>query len=185
MTLGEASGYGALAAAVTVVIAGVTLALFFGGAGAFWGPVNDVFVAITVLLLIPAIVAVTQLAPDDTRPWFTAVSVAAIGGAVVMAAGQLLLVAGVIGLNASFVTGGVGVLPFLVWMGALAWLVLARQAMDPAVGYLIVAVLASAAALTVSAAILPMPITTVTSVALLALLVAWMVVLSGELRTLG
>ena len=49
-----AAGASAVVALIALVISGITLALFFGGAGAFWGPVNDMFIVVTVLALILA-----------------------------------------------------------------------------------------------------------------------------------
>jgi hypothetical protein len=183
VNLGDWAGYSAIAAIVALIISGVTIALFFGGAGSFWGPVNDVFTALTAILLILPILAVLRLAPDDIGPWFGVLSVAATLGALLIAVGQLLLVAGVISLDSSFLTGGIGVLPFLLWLVGLAYLVLTRDVMSVVVGYLIGGVLVAAALTTVSALLLPWPVTTAFSVALLALLVAWLGLLAGEVRT--
>ena len=57
-----AAGASAVVSIIALVISGVALALFFGGAGAFWGPVNDMFVVVTVLALILPILAVDRLA---------------------------------------------------------------------------------------------------------------------------
>ena len=37
-------------ALVALVLSGIALALFFGGAGQFWGPVNDGFLVVTAVL---------------------------------------------------------------------------------------------------------------------------------------
>ncbi len=108
------------AAGVTMVASMVAISLFFGGAGALWGPVNDLLVVATVLLLLPAMAALPRLADHAVGRWFTLVSLAAALGVVVIAIGQLALVARLIPLDTSFLTGGLGILPVIVWIGATA-----------------------------------------------------------------
>lgn len=183
MNLTEAASLSLIAAIVTLVISAITIALFFGGAGAFWGPINDVFVAFTTLLLILPILAVLRPASDQVGPWFTTLSVAAIGGAVVIAIGQLSLVARAISLQTSFVVGGIGVVPLLLWLAGLAYLGIIRDVIPAGIGYLAGGVLALAALATVSSMALTVPITTILSVALVGTLAAWMWVLAHNLRS--
>lgn len=182
MTLGELAAASAIAAAVALVLAGVAFALFVGGAGAVWGPINDVLVAITAILLIPAVVVVLRLAPDDLGPWFAVLSAVAIAGLVVIAVGQLALVAGVISLETSFLVGGIGFVPVLAWMISVAWLTLAADMLPSEIGWWLVGALVAIPALALSAAVLPWPITTAVALVLLACLVAWLLTLSGALR---
>src|SRR3990170_8912258 len=123
LTIGliRAAGYSAYAAIATLVVAAVTIGLFFGGAGQLWGPVNDVFVSLTTLLLILPVLAILLLAGDQAGWWFSLLSWLAIAGLLLVAVGQLLLVVGVISLNASFLTGGIGITPFLLWALATIW----------------------------------------------------------------
>ncbi len=174
MTLGDLAAWSTLAAIGALVVSAIALALFFGGAGAYWGPVNDLFVALFLLLLLPAVVAMWRLSPDDIGPWFGLLGVAAMAGIVVAAVGQLLLVAGVIELRTSFVTGGIGVAPVLLWMVGLAVLVFTRDIAGVEVGWTLVAALALAALAAVSAAVLPDAATTVFAVLLVVALVAWL-----------
>lgn len=106
------------AAAVTMAASMVAISLFFAGAGAFWGPVNDLLVVATVLLLLPAMAVLPRLARPVAGRWFGAISLAAAAGVMVIASGQLALVAGLITLDTSFVSGGLGILPVIVWIGA-------------------------------------------------------------------
>jgi hypothetical protein len=182
VTIGEVAGYGALAAIGSLLLSAVAIALFFGGAGDFWGPINDLFVSLTLILLIPVIVAVLRLAPDDIGPWFAVVCVAAIAGALLGAIGQVLLVVGVIDLQASFVTGGIGVAPILLWAAALAYLVFTRDMLSVLVGWTLLAILISAAAVTVTSMAGSWGLTTVLSVVMLAAFIAWLALLSSELR---
>ena len=129
----RAAGVSAGIAAITLLIAGIALALFFGGAGSFWGPVNDVFISVTTIALILPMLAVDRMA-GETVPWLRAVTVIGIVGAVVVAVGQLLLVAGVITLNDSFVTGGVGFLGIVIWMIALVVLAFGLGAIPTVIG---------------------------------------------------
>ena len=48
-TLYRAAGLSAVLALIALVVAAVTIALFFGGAGQVFGPINDVFVAIMLI----------------------------------------------------------------------------------------------------------------------------------------
>ena len=73
----RAAGASAVVALIALVIAGITIALFFGGAGAFWGPVNDMFVVVTVLALILPILAVDRLAAEGGIGWMRVVTIAA------------------------------------------------------------------------------------------------------------
>ena len=88
------------AAVVTMIASMVAISLFFGGAGAFWGPVNDLFVVATVLLLLPAMAVLYRLAGGRAGTWFKILTVAAAAGVLLIAVGQLALVAGLITLDA-------------------------------------------------------------------------------------
>ncbi len=182
MTLGDLAAGSTVAAAAAIMISAAALVLFFGGAGSFWGPVNDVFVACFLLLLLPTVVAVWRLSPDDIGPWFGILSAAAMAGILVAAIGQLLLVAGVISLDASYVTGGVGILPVLAWMVGLAVLVFAREMLGVEVGWSLIATLMLAGLLALSALALPTPATAVLAVLLTAALVAWLATLASAVR---
>lgn len=182
MTLGDIAAYSAQGAIAALVLAGITLALFFGGAGDVWGPVNDIFSALALVLLLPVMLAVLRLAPDDIGPWFAIITYAAIAGVLVGAAGQVILVLGGISLQASFVTGGVGIAPVLAWAIGLAVLVFTRDTLSVAAGWLLVGALVSAVLLTLSWTFLAWPVTAVMGVLMLLLLVGWLGVISGELR---
>ncbi len=114
-TLYRAAGLSAVVSLVALLVAAVAIALFFAGAGQVFGPINDVFVSITMLSLILPILAIDRLAGAEIGPWLRIVSLAAIAGAVLAAAGQLLLVIGIIDLRSSFITGGIGIVPVLIW----------------------------------------------------------------------
>ena len=118
-TFFRAAGLSTVLAVIALVIAAITLGLFFGGAGQWWGPVNDVFTAILMFALILPILATDRIVVPEAGLWFRVVTVAAVAGAVLAGVGQLLLVLGVIDLQTSFITGGLGFLPVLVWIGAL------------------------------------------------------------------
>jgi hypothetical protein len=117
-TLYRTAGASAALALLTLVLSGIALALFFGGAGQFWGPVNDVLISLTAIALLLPMIAVDRLA-GDAVPWLRAVTIAAIAGSLLIAVGQFALVAGIISLEGSYVTGGLGVLPVLAWMVAV------------------------------------------------------------------
>jgi hypothetical protein len=135
--LARAGGIGAVLAIPVLLVSVITLALFFGGAGAVFGPLNDLTVAMDAILLLPAVVALAEHVSDERRQrglptarWFVWLSGLAVAGFVLIAVGQVLLVLVVISLEGSFLTGGVGVLPVLAWLVGIAWLGL--RAADPA-----------------------------------------------------
>jgi hypothetical protein len=177
----RAAGASAVVALIALVISGITIALFFGGAGAFWGPVNDMFIVVTVLALILPILAVDRLAAEAGAGWMRLVTIAAVLGATLIAVGQMALVLGFHSLQGSFVTGGVGFIPIVVWLVALVVLTFGSGALPPAVGWtaLAVLVLIGVEALTAFA---PMGIIQwITSIVLLTAMVAWLWILSSTL----
>jgi len=129
------SSWASWVALVALVIAAVTITLFFAGAGAFWGPLNDVFDVVVLVALVFPVLAIDRLAGPAAQPWLKIVTVAAIAGLILAAAGEALLVIGVIDL---YVTGGVGIIPFLAWLIALAIITLGRGILPPSIGWLAV-----------------------------------------------
>jgi hypothetical protein len=177
----RAAGASAVVALIALVISGIALALFFGGAGAFWGPVNDMFIVVTVLALILPILAVDRLAAEGGVGWMRIVTIATVLGCILIAVGQTALVLGFLSLEGSFVTGGIGFIPILAWLVALVVLAFGSGVLPSAVGWTAAAVLGliGAEALTVLA---PMGfLQWITSIALLTAMVAWLWVLSSAL----
>ena len=183
LTIGliRAAGYSAYAAIATLIVAAVTIVLFFGGAGQFWGPVNDVFVSLTTLLLILPVLAILLLAGDHAGWWFSALSWLAIAGLLLVAVGQLLLVVGVISLNASFLTGGIGITPFLVWALATVWTAWTFGVPSVMVGFLLAGVLVMSALTTAVSLALPGVATGIVSAVLTLAVCAWMAALGSDL----
>jgi hypothetical protein len=155
-------------AMVALILSGIALALFFGGAGEFWGPVNDALIVVTAVALIPVVLAVGQAAGDRGQPWVLIVSIAALAGLVLMALGQTLLIVGRLSLDGSYVTGGIGVIPFIAWIVLVAVLALGLGVLPGRTGWLAVATLVTIGALSVVAAITLGPPTWVAGIALLA-----------------
>lgn len=180
-TLLRAAGSSAIVALIALIVSGVTLALFFGGAGAIWGPLNDVATAVMLVALLLPVVAVDRLATPGSGIWLRIVTVAALAGLTLAAVGQLALVAGVIDLETSFVTGGVGIVPFFAWLLALVVLSLGREILPPSIGWLVVGVIALSVVLTITAGLTSGPILWVASIALLVVLIGWMASLGSML----
>jgi len=176
-----AAGASAVVALIALVISGITLALFFGGAGAFWGPVNDMFIVVTVLALILPMLAVDRLAADAGIGWVRLVTIGAVLGAILIAVGQTALVLGFLSLQGSFVTGGLGFIPIVVWLVALVVLTFASGVLPSPVGgaAVVVLVLIGVEALVGSATY--GPLLWIASIALLAAMVAWLWILSSTL----
>ncbi len=128
-----AAGLSAFLAIPALLAALIFGLLFFLGRGRHFGPLNDVAIAVALLLLILPAIALNDLVGAPT--WFAAITWVAVAGMILAAVGQLLLVVGVIGLNTSFVTGGIGFLPVVVWFAAFAFLSLRDGVPSPAVGW--------------------------------------------------
>jgi hypothetical protein len=179
--LGGLAGPSTWLALVALVLSGIALALFFAGAGAYWGPVNDVLIVVAVLALIPAVQTVDRLAGNHGAPWTRIITIAALAGIVLMATGQSLLVAGRLSLDGSYVTGGIGVIPFLAWIALVAVLSLSSGVLPAAVGWLAVASLAAIGAMAVIATFTMGPLLWVSGIAVVVALGAWLAALASSL----
>lgn len=145
-------------AVITLVLSGIAIALFFGGVAYVFGPINDVLISATLVLLVPTALAVRRLAAGHAGTWLDIVTWLAIAGMVGVAVGQLLLVVGVIDLQTSFVTGGIGFLPVLLWIGAVSYLALRSDAVDRPVGVWGAAFLATSGVAAAGIPVLPQPV---------------------------
>jgi hypothetical protein len=173
-TLMRTAGLSAFVAISFLVVSGIATALFFGGRGEPWGHLSDIAVSVTLMALVLPVIAVEQLARERTGIWLEVVSVAAIAGILLAATGQLLLVLGVIRLETSFVTGGLGVLPVFAWLASVGLLALAMGLLPAQVGWLAMAVIVLAVGLAVVSAVADGPVQWAGSLTLLAVLVGWM-----------
>ena len=179
--LDRTAGYAAAAATLSLLLAGVTIALFFGGAGQQYGPMNDVFTAVTLVLLILPVLAIRALVGDASGPLFDAVSLLAVVGLAVSAVGQMLLVVGVIDLDTSYVTGGVGIGPVLAWAVGLALVSLRGDALPDELGWATFAMLALVALTTVVASVASGPPVALVSTGLFISLELWLAALAWTL----
>ena len=181
------AGPSALLAIPALILSAIFLALFFGGAGAVFGPLNDLFVAATTgLLILPALAFEQLRAATATRTaqgWARIVTGAAVIGLAISTAGQLLLVFGIINLEASFLVGGIGIVPVVVWAGAQTYFGLRLGLPSRAAGNLMLTVLAAAGLITLSAAIRFDLGTTAFTVAFLGAFAAYLAVLAKTLRS--
>lgn len=168
------AGLASWVALVALVLSGVALALFFGGAGAFWGPVNDALIVVTVLALLPTVVAIARLAGERVGPWVTIVTVATIAGLILIAVGQSLLIIGRLSLEGSYVTGGIGVVPVIGWIFLVAVLALGAGVLPASTGWLAVATLVAIVLVSVTAAVTRGPLLWIGSVALLVAISTWL-----------
>jgi len=160
--------------AIALVISGVALAIFFAGPGEPFGSINDAFISLSLVALIPAVLAVDRLAGDQLSPWVRVVTIAAIAGIALASIGQLLLIVRVITLEDSYITGGLGILPVLAWFVLVAILSLSAGVLPAQVGWLAIASLALVVALAVVASITMGPVLWLAAVALLIALTAWL-----------
>jgi len=167
------AGIASWVALVALVLSGVALALFFGGAGEFWGPVNDALIVLTSIALVPVVIAVARLAGDAATPWVGIVTVAAVAGLILIGVGQTLLIVGRLSLDGSYVTGGIGVVPFLAWVVLVAVLSLGSGVLPSSVGWLAVASLGLVVVMSVIAALTQGPILWAAGIALVVAFSAW------------
>ena len=145
------AGQAALLAVGSLGLSAASLALYFGGAGEIFGPINDALVAATFVLLAPAVLAVQQLDRGIAGRWLDVVSIAALTGIGIAALGQLLLIAGVLPLTGSFVTLGIGALLVVAWTGGLAAVALRDRVLSRSVGWWALALIAATGATAVGA----------------------------------
>lgn len=167
----------------TLVASAVALALFFGGAGAIFGPINDVLLGITMVLIVPAVLSVKSLGAGRVGGWFTGLSWLALAGLAVVVVGQVLLVTGRIALTTSFATLGVGLVAFLAWAGGVAVLAFRTGLVARSVGWWAAALGVSLLAAAVSWGSLPMATWSIFGLALLVAFTGWLVALGRDLRT--
>ena len=137
----KAGGASALLAIPSVLLAGIFIALFFQGKGDRYGPLNDIFSALTLLLLILPALALDRTTSGQAGSWFGILTGLAVLGMVFAALCTILLVLGRINLNTSFITGGVGITPVLAWIAAQAYTGMRFQLPSPAIGWLALALL--------------------------------------------
>jgi hypothetical protein len=167
------ASWSTVVAAIALVISGVALAIFFAGRGEPFGSINDAFLALALLALVPAVLAVDRLAGEHHAPIVRIVTIAAIAGIVLASVGQMLLIFRVISLEDSFITGGLGILPVLAWFVLVAVLSLGAHVLPPATGWLAVASLAGVVVLIVVGSLTLGPLLWASGVALLTILAAW------------
>jgi len=170
----RAAGLSAVVALIALIVSAIAIALFFGGAGQVYGPINDVFVAVTLIALILPILAIDRATGAQTGFWLRIVTVGAIAGAVLVAAGQLMLVVGIIDLRTSFVTGGLGIIPVLIWIVALVVLSVSLGVLPGSLGWLAGAVIALVVVGSVVAMATTGPVAWVTWATVVVVLVAWL-----------
>jgi len=171
----------AVVGVIALVAAAITITMFFAGAGEAWGPVNDVFDALLLAAIVLPVLAIDRLAGPDAQPWLRVVTVAAIAGLVLGAVGQLLLVAGVIDLQTSYVTGGLGIIPFFAWLVALAVLAFGPGVLPQSVGWLVVSIIVLGVGSGVISAVTFGPALWVVSAALVVAIGVWLANLSSIL----
>ena len=172
-------------ALVALVLSGIALALFFGGAGQFWGPVNDGFLVVVRdrrALVHAAEVAVSRIVGDGAAPWTGPLTIATIAGLALIAIGQTLLIVGRLSLDGSYVTGGIGVLPFLAWIVFVAVLALGRGILPASLGWSAVATIALIVVMSLVAVVTQGPPLWAAGVALVIVLGAW---IAGLATTFG
>jgi len=171
----------AVVGVIALVAAAITITMFFAGAGEAWGPVNDVFDALLLAAIVLPVLAIDRLAGPDAQPWLRVVTVAAIAGLVLGAVGQLLLVARVIDLQTSYITGGVGIIPFFAWLVALAVLAFGPGVLPQSVGWLVVSIIVLSVGSGVISAVTFGPALWVASAALVVAIGVWLANLSSIL----
>jgi hypothetical protein len=117
------AAYSTFAAAISMLLGGLFLLLFFAGAGGFFGPLNDLFTLLFLVLLLPAVVVTHLVTTQNVGVWSLVVLGLGIIGITIAASSPLLLLLGVIRLETSFlVAGGCSSLPIEVTVRAASTL---------------------------------------------------------------
>jgi hypothetical protein len=167
-----------------VLLAGITVALFFGRGEPF-GTLNDLFSAVALLLLIPPVLGVREKLGDAPGGWLLPLTIATVLGLALAGFGQMLLIVRVIDLSASFVTGGLGILPVLAWVAGLAWLSLGRQLLPTSLGWLSVLLLGAAILVAIFSGLKVGVATWASATILVAALLGWLVALAMAVQPGG
>lgn len=175
-TLLRVGGYAAFSIIPVIIASGIAFWLFLNGAGEIFGPINDLLTVLCLALLALPVVAIRAIAADHVGSWFDVVTALALVGIALAAVGQLLLVLGVIPLQASFVTGSLGILPVLVWVVAVGIIAGRIDALPDQLGWMTLALFAMIVVVGIGSAVLPGPAVTVVSLGLLAALAGWLIV---------
>jgi hypothetical protein len=167
------------AAIGTLGLSTVALALFFGGAGATFGPINDLLLAATFVLLVPAVMAVRR---DPRAPgWLGALGALALVGMAILVIGNVALVARLIPLQASFVTVSLGIVALLGWGVGVGVVALRGRILEPAVGRWIAATAIAFVLAAAGWALLPIGAWSLLGVALFVTFTGWLVSLARAL----
>lgn len=172
------------AALITLTLSVIAISLYFGGGGDFWGPLNDILVAATVLLFLPAVIVVRQLSARAAGGWLTVLTIAGLAGILIIAAGQVALVVGLIELETSFATGTVGVLMVVTWLAGSGVLAVRSRVLSRSVGWWALAFVGAVAATAVAIPMVSADTPTLSLLfggPLLIALVGWMLSLARDL----
>lgn len=178
-TLLRAAGWAAFATIPIMVGSGIALWLFFGGAGAAYGSMNDLLVAVALILLALPVIAIRSMAAPTAGRWFEVVTWLAVGGIVIAAAGQVALVVGLISLEGSFVTGGLGILPVIVWAIGVSIVSLRSRALPERLGRATILLLVAIVVAAIGSSVLPAVGVLIVAIALAAVLAGWLAVLGS------
>ena len=142
-----------------------------------YGTLNDVLSAIALLLVIPSVLRLNEMLGGAAGGWLLPLTIVTVAGLLIAAVGQFLLVARVIDLSSSFVTGGLGIVPALAWVVALVWLSLGRHLLQETLGWLSLALLVSATSVAVFSGLRLHFATWTSAAVLIAVLLAWLAML--------
>jgi hypothetical protein len=197
VTLDERSmrlaGLSAIGAVAALMISGAAVLVFFNGGDVIYGTINDVFVAITLVCLVAItlvclvlpVLAIRSIIGDEVGRWFDVLTWAALAGFTVASIGQILLVVRAIDLQTAFVTGGVGILPSVVWAIAGSNLSARSSRLPHRIGWLLGSMLILALVETIVASLDSTAATLGVSVALLLSMVGWLLSVAAELQRRG
>jgi len=105
-----------------LVLGAVALTAYFGSTNVTdpLGPISDVLFVGVVIFLAPPVLAVRSVVGGRAGRRFELISWVAIAGLAISGGGQVLLLAGLIPLEVSFITFGGGLALFLLW-GLALW----------------------------------------------------------------
>ena len=189
----SAAGAASLGAAVSLVVAGACLGIFFSTGNEAWGRANDATTALAALLLISPVLAVPSHIEGGTAGLLDIATWVGVAGLLLVAVTSTMTAAGRLDWARSAKVGGIGFAGFLLWLLVAGAEILTRGGLPEVLawlGFLAGAATAVAAVVAFSFSrrhgrlfgeVQPPPALTSSAVIAFVAIVAWAVVLGFAL----
>lgn len=130
------AGVAALGSAVSLVVSGVCLGIFFSTGTEVWGRANDATTALAALLLVAPVAAVSSNVDGGASALLGITTWVAVAGLLVIAVTSAMTAAGRLDWARSAKIGGIGFGGFLVWLLTSGVEILAHGGLPNALAWL-------------------------------------------------